>query len=208
MKKYVITCFFGLSLLIVFSSCDSKRQRLLSGIDHAEQDLFNGNNNYHVNIMKCNNLIQQYEIYANTFPEDTLGAEFLFKAADLYNSTKQPDAALGEYARLMTHYPKYSKIPMCYFLTAFVYENSLHNYVKAAEWYNQFIALYPDHPMVHDAKVSLQNLGKSPDQMVREFEERLHAGDKDKNDVPAVNNYAQPRKRTKVLVPGTVPRYQ
>jgi hypothetical protein len=83
----------------------------------------------------------------------------------------------------------------------------LHNYVKAAEWYNQFIALYPDHPMVHDAKVSLQNLGKSPDQMVREFEDRLKAAETDKNDIPAVNNYAQPKKRPRVLVPGTVPRY-
>ena len=61
------------------------------------------------------------------------------------------------------------------FFKAYIYENQIKNLEKAKEIYLQFIEKYPNDDFAKDAKIALQNLGKSPEQMVREFEERRKA---------------------------------
>jgi TolA-binding protein len=58
------------------------------------------------------------------------------------------------------------------FLKAFVYEDQLHDLNKAKKYYEEFLEKYPDSDFADDARISLQNLGKSPEELIKEFEEK------------------------------------
>jgi hypothetical protein len=55
-------------------------------------------------------------------------------------------------------------------MAAFTYENTLGNIGKANEFYTKFLDKYPDHELADDARTAIKFLGKSPEEMVREFE--------------------------------------
>jgi hypothetical protein len=55
-------------------------------------------------------------------------------------------------------------------MEAFTYENTLGNIGKANELYNKFLYKYPDHELADDARAAIKFLGKSAEEMVREFE--------------------------------------
>jgi len=57
-------------------------------------------------------------------------------------------------------------------LKAYIYENLLSNLGLAQKTYRDFLSLYPDHELSDDAEAALLNLGKSPEELVREFEAR------------------------------------
>ena len=52
----------------------------------------------------------------------------------------------------------------------FVNDDQLKNLVEAQKYYHQFIAEFPEHNLIDDATFSLQNLGKSDEDIIREFE--------------------------------------
>jgi hypothetical protein len=70
----------------------------------------------------------------------------------------------------MQKFPDHQKAPVCLFFKAFVYENLLRNLALAKETYLLYIEKYPNGEFVKDAQMSVQNLGKTPDQMIKEFE--------------------------------------
>jgi hypothetical protein len=47
-----------------------------------------------------------------------------------------------------------------------VYENSLQDYGKAKTVYTEFIRKYPESELVEDARISIRNLGKSPEEIL------------------------------------------
>jgi hypothetical protein len=47
------------------------------------------------------------------------------------------------------------------------------NFQRTEHTYTQFLELYPDHDLADDAKILLEHLANRPDELVREFEERL-----------------------------------
>jgi len=83
--------------------------------------------------------------------------------------------AIDCFDRYITSFPEGEKAAMCLFFKAFVYENLQRNMDKAKETYLLFVEKYPENDFADDAQMALQNLGKSPDQMVREFEARKKA---------------------------------
>ena len=46
----------------------------------------------------------------------------------------------------------------------------LKNLGKASDSYKEFISKYPNHELTDDATASLKFLGKTPEEMVKEFE--------------------------------------
>lgn len=56
------------------------------------------------------------------------------------------------------------------FLKAFVLENQAQKYDQAKEVYEEFILLYPGHVMADDARYSIENMGKTPEELIEEFE--------------------------------------
>jgi len=80
--------------------------------------------------------------------------------------------SLELFNRIIYQYPAYERVPESLFLMGFIYENNLQNFGKAKEIYERFIQRYPDHEFADDAAISIQNLGKTPEELVREFEQK------------------------------------
>ncbi len=123
-----------------------------------------------MDIEKANQLIDGYIKYADEFEKSENSPEYLFKAAEISLGLNQAKKSLDLYKRVYTDYPNYSKRPYSLFLQAFIYENNMKELDAAKTLYEQFIQDYPEHDMADDAEYSLKNLGKSPDELIKEFE--------------------------------------
>jgi outer membrane protein assembly factor BamD (BamD/ComL family) len=95
---------------------------------------------------------------------------YLFRAANLKMTEGDGNRSLSLLDQFMQKFPDHPKAPVCLFFKAFVYENLLRNLALAKETYLLYIEKYPNGEFVKDAQMSVQNLGKTPDQMIKEFE--------------------------------------
>jgi len=168
---------FALVLVGIFlQSCQSPEEKQLRKIKMLEEELY-GDAGGMINREKAVALVNAYVEYADENPYDEKAAEYLFRAGDVSMNTGYPERAVELYTRVHREYPDYDKHPESLFLIAFIYENQLMNFQRAEHTYNQFLELYPDHDLADDARILLKHLGKSPDEMVREFEEKLRKQD-------------------------------
>jgi outer membrane protein assembly factor BamD (BamD/ComL family) len=174
MKKLLFLFSISLFLLV---SCTNKRDKITKDIQQKESKLFSGGNAYNLKTPEVQCLIDKYELFANTFPDDTASAGYLYKSADLYIGIKNYKAAAKSYEKVIHDYPKYSKMSYCIFLAGFNAENNLHDIEMAKKYYTLFLQNYPNASMANDVQFSLQNLGRSADDIVKEFEEKLKLQD-------------------------------
>lgn len=164
---------YGLMLLLslgVLVSCNSNsKEKLLKNIHHAEAEM---NDAKAFDVQKGNEIIEAYAVFAETYPDDTLSASYLFKAGEISMNLQFSEQAIAYFSRVRADYPSFYKAPECLFLKAFVFENQLNNLKDAEIYYKEFIAKYPNHPLTDDAIASIEYLGKSPEELVRMFQEK------------------------------------
>ncbi len=102
--------------------------------------------------------------------------ETILKAAALAKAAGKSVRAVELYQRVHSEMPKHPKAPMALFMSGFVYENDLGDLQKAKAVYEQFLQEYPaDQDFADDADSALKLLGKTPEEIVREFE-KLQSG--------------------------------
>ncbi len=141
----------------------------LSQIENLENELFNSEI-VNLNTEKALQLGKLYVEYASEYPNDTLAPEFLYKTADISMNVGRPQLTIVLFEKIIDNYPNYKNIPTIMFLMGYVYENQLNDYEKARNYYIDFLDKYPDSDFADDATISLNNLGKSPEEMIKEFE--------------------------------------
>jgi tetratricopeptide (TPR) repeat protein len=101
----------------------------------------------------------------------------MLKAAGLAKTIQQPEKAIALYQMVMDKYPQHKKAPTALFMIGFVQENDLNQLDQAKTTYESFLAKYPNDPdFTDDAQNALKQLGKSPEELIREFEQ--NAGQK------------------------------
>lgn len=99
--------------------------------------------------------------------------DVLLKAAGLAKTIGQPQKAIELYQKVAEGLPNHPKAPTALFMMGFVYENDLNNLDKAKAIYQDFLKKYPNDPdFTDDAQNSLKNLGKTPEELVKEFEQK------------------------------------
>lgn len=160
------TCF---ALVLLVSSCTSPQTKLSGEIKEAEKKLF-GDSTLVPDPKKARDMISLYTKYADQFPDDTASAAFLFKAGDLSSKLNDTEAAIGYFSKLISKYPNSTNAPVALFLQGFIYENQAGNPMKAKPYYEEFLRKYPDHPLTGDVQFSLDHLGKTPEELIKEFE--------------------------------------
>ncbi len=165
--KNILLLIFTASVFLI-ASCGSGKQKMQNDIASAEQKLKNDSAAV-PDKQKAVDVIHQYLAYADKFQDDSMSAEYLFRAADLTNGIHQPEKAIELYQRIQ-RYPTYSKTSIALFLQGFISETELNDIPKAKEYYEKFLEQYPDHKLANDVRVSLANLGKSPGELIKEFE--------------------------------------
>ena len=118
-------------------------------------------------------LVDAYLLFAKQNPNDQQTPEFLFKALDVAVgvNAEGPQKAIDIANVLIEKYPDFEMTPMAMFIKGFVYENMIGDLKNAEATYRQFIEKYPESPMVEDVKATLENLGLTPEELIRKFEE-------------------------------------
>ncbi len=162
--------FAVLLFALTMAACQSGKDRLVQKIDEMEKRVFDGATQQ-VDRKAAMELIVLYEQYADTYPEDTVSAYYLFKAGDYANGTGDYMSAI-RYYKLCSEYEAYSRREIAFFLQGFIYENQLQDLENARAIYSEFLARYPGHHLTRDVEFSLENLGKTPEELIEMFEQR------------------------------------
>ena len=98
-------------------------------------------------------------------------AAVMIKAAGLAKSVENPAKAIELYAKVSEGLPRNPKAPTALFMQAFIYENDMNDLQKAKTTYESFLQRFPNDPdFADDAQNSLKMLGKSPEEIIKEFE--------------------------------------
>jgi outer membrane protein assembly factor BamD (BamD/ComL family) len=157
---------------VLLFSCKPSKEKLLQNIQQSETELFKHNQGeISFDSVKANKLITDYELFASGFKEDTMSPEYLFRAADLYRSLRKPTQSLLLHDRIINEFSNSSRAPYSLFLKGFLYENDINDLNKAKDMYESFLEKYPNHQLADDVRFSLRNLGKSPEELIKLFEE-------------------------------------
>lgn len=170
MKKW----FSGFSLfLVIFGaiSCSSPQKQRKEKITDLEKELFSEEDKV-LDKEKAQTLVTAYIAYADEFAGDSESPLYLFKAGDMVMNLKLPQKAISIFDRILRDYPEFEKAPQCLFLKGYIYENEIGDLNTAKKIYEDFLQKYPDDDFADDAEVSIKNLGKSPEELIREFEEK------------------------------------
>ncbi|MBU0765473.1 MAG: tetratricopeptide repeat protein [Bacteroidetes bacterium] len=114
--------------------------------------------------------IGAYIGFAEKYPDDVMAVEYYFKAAKICMSLELGSQAIMYFNHVETKYPQSERAALSIFMQAFVYETVVRNLNKAEEYYRKFIDKYPDHEFANDARISIEQLGMSPEELIRQFE--------------------------------------
>ena len=170
MKKYILIALAA----VAFTACKPSKEKLSGNIAAMEERLFSPSSQG-LSKESVDSLVADYEEYVARFPEDTLAPGYLFKAAGILMNTGEGAKAVSLFDRLIKEYPSHQKAALALFFKGYVQENILRNLDQAKETYLLFIEKYPGNEFADDAQASIDNLGKTPEQMIREFEAKRQA---------------------------------
>lgn len=156
--------------LLFLASCGAKMKWEADKISKQENALLEAAKGGKVDSTAVSNLLAAYEAFADKYPGDTTAANFLFKAADFYRYMGKPLKSIGIYEKIYNNYPDFEKRPYALFLQGFMFENEVGNVDAAKVKYEAFLKEFPEHSIAKDVKLTLENLGKTPEQLMAEFE--------------------------------------
>jgi TolA-binding protein len=113
--------------------------------------------------------LENYANVVNDFPKSELAERSQFIIATVrQNELQQYDKAIEEYKRYVGSYPNGKQAALAMFMIGYMYNNEFHNLDSARAAYQRFLATFPDNEMAMSAKFELDNLGKSPEELLRE----------------------------------------
>ncbi len=114
--------------------------------------------------------VNSYIDYAQALPEDPKTPDYLFKAAEIQRTLKQFPEAIKSYKQIYDNHGTHAKAAQSLFLMGFSYENDLKDLDKAKALYGEFIEKFPKHELADDVQFSITHLGKTPEEIIKEFE--------------------------------------
>ena len=118
----------------------------------------------------ASDLVSAYCDFADANPEDAMAPEYLFKAVDVSMNINEPQRTISIIDRLLKEYPDYPRTQAALFVKAFIFENKYGNLDMAKKLYEQYLEMYPNGEFANDCRASIENLGLSPEELVKKFE--------------------------------------
>ena len=154
-----------LSTIVLFSACSS----------HKDQALFNSA----AEKSKAKNYseaLKDYQEIINEYSGSEKAPESIFSVAAMYHMYQIPNVSKDEslkkaveyYQRLYQQFPKNERAPKALFMSGFILANELRNIDAARLTYLQFLDKYPKHELASPARTELDNLGKTPEEILQE----------------------------------------
>lgn len=168
-------------LLIMLAACSGGRQQLLDEIKEKEAIVTKSYEDV-IDKSTAESLRQDYLDFADDYPDDSLAPKFLHKAAELSLAIDMAKDAVSTLDTLISRYPDYKYLPDALFFKGFIQENHLKDMAAAKKTYEDFLKRFPNHELADQVAVTIENLGKSPEELVKEFMARTDQPDSTASD--------------------------
>jgi TolA-binding protein len=156
-------------VMLVVGGCSkpSAEESFLAG-EQAQKEAEAGlGSSQHIQDSLFQRAIGFYEAVVEDHPEDERAEMALFRIAELHNNgTRRFMDAINAYERSRSAYPSSPMAPVSLFMIGFLYNNEIRQFDKAAACYREFLDRYPDHELAGSARAELENIGKSPEQII------------------------------------------
>ena len=152
--------------VIIFSLVGCSKTSDKEYMEMAEENVKNKN---------VSEAVVSYENLVNEYPQSKLAPEALVKEATLYHSNMITNITKEESLRKAAEiffsvagkYPSSKQAPKSLFMAGFIYANELEDYDNATKAYKLFMEKYPKHDLFASAKDELENMGLSPDEILK-----------------------------------------
>jgi len=146
---------------------EAKSAEMVARIQTMEDSLFNS---MEFDRRKAQGLVDVYKAYAAAFPLDTLTPEYLFRAAGVHKSMRQPEQSVMLYERIINDYRGWKRLADAYYLKAFTMDSEMDQKGEAQRAYTEVINLFPDHPFARDARIMIENLSLTDEELIEKFQ--------------------------------------
>ncbi len=169
MIKNAFKSLLPLAFIILIASCQSPEKKAQNRLIGMEKDLAKDTSKA-PDKKKLYNVFNAYKNFVDSFPRNDSVPEYLYRAGRLASGLTYLIEAVNCYEKVFSKYQTSKRAPFCLFMEAFIYENQLHGTEKAKKLYEEFMKKYPNHELAKDVKFSLEHLGKSDEELIKEFE--------------------------------------
>ena len=163
MKKLFSVSFIILLFIILGCSGVEKDQKLNQQIDKLIAE-----KSFDKALEKCKELLKEYP--ASPFAMKArleIGKFYHSKAISGISAENQYRLAVDTYLEVYNNYPDSSDTPKALFYAGFLLANELKMYDSAKVIYEKFVKVYPDNELSEHVKYELQNIGLTPDQILK-----------------------------------------
>jgi len=163
MKKY-----FGLVLFTILAISCSKT---------SDQEYFNQAQTL-LKEKKTSEAIKAIETLISEYPESKIAPKALVQLAGIYQNQMveklKPSESFNQaqkyFYQVYEKYPDSEEAPQSLFLSGFILANDLKDFDKATSHYKLFLSKYPSNPLAVSAKEELDNMGLSPEEILKRSE--------------------------------------
>lgn len=164
MKKFIV--YFVLVFVLVLVGCNTNDPA--KRIEKLEEQAFATEGA--INPEVANDLVSAYCDFADANPDDAMAPEYLFKAVDVSMNLNEPQRTIYIIDKLLNNYPDYPRTQAALFVKAFIFETKYENYDMAKKIYEQYLVMYPDGEFAESCRASIENIGLTPEELVKKFE--------------------------------------
>jgi TolA-binding protein len=163
MKKYLFLVLISLFVI----SCSKI----------TDQEYFDQANKF-LKENKINEAITSFENLVNDYPESDITTKALVQLASIYQNQSVKNIKTEEsfnraqkyFMQVYEKYPDSEEAPKSLFMAGYILANDLQKYDDATKSYSLFIEKYPSHPLAVSAKEELDNMGLSPEEILKRTE--------------------------------------
>lgn len=113
--------------------------------------------------------IAKFEELVEEYPDSPLAPEALYEIGVLQSSIEELSAkAIPTLESMIATYPSSPVVHKAVFVLGYLYNNRFGNLEKAKLYYERYLRQFPDSIYAKDARMELQNLGKTPEEILQQ----------------------------------------
>ena len=172
MKKFIALTLLSISILACNTDKVPQLQQRLADLSAAMGGAAATDKSKAEDFIKISEELAS--LVQKTNPEQYV--DLLLKAAGLAKTIDKPEKAIGLYDSILANAPQHPKAATAQFMTGFIYANDMNELDKAKAAYEAFLQKYPNDELAESAKMELENLGKSPEELIKKFEAQQQGG--------------------------------
>ena len=164
-RNIVLSCILISS--IILSSCSASKEEQIKNINELNEKVTNSVKTS-FDSESAVKLLDAYQNYIDEFESDSITPEYHFKAAILSADMLKHKVAIPLLLSFIDKYPDNINTPMAIFRLANLYESQVFDLENARKYYDLFLQKFPNSELAELVKLSVLNMGKTPEQLYDE----------------------------------------